>query len=487
MSIERRIRLGFLCCTALFLCATPTLGDPKPLSKEEQAKVDKAIERAVAYIKKSQKETGDFGEAGRDQIGMYANHGYIFFPALALLESGVAVDDPAIQKVVRLVRELEPKLDRTYEVSLAILFLDRLGDPKDEERIRNLSLRLLAAQTYTGGWGYACPTVSNENQRDLLKLLEQLQSKYYSPRAIQEGATAKDRNPRNARVTIPPQLRLLAIAQNPKNTIKRVERGLSWANPPEDLNVRYLISSTDNSNTQFALLALCASGRHSIPISPTADLIVRRFASSQNKDGSWCYRYRPGGFTSPEKGNIVSGANCNTAAGLIGLAMFRWANISTNEETASAHDDRILNAITRLSRDIVSPTGRMDKEIRREDLYFLWSVERVATLYNLSSIAGKDWYRWGSEILVANQNEEGSWDHKGFPRWGDASTQAAFGLLFLKRANWTKVLTEKLSSKGRELEKSIVARVRALETQSLSQGGESLDPKNGSQKSTRDR
>ena len=29
-----------------------------------------------------------------------------------------------------------------------------------------------------------------------------------------------------------------------------------------------------------------------------------------------------------------------------------------------------------------------------QEMYFLWSVERVAMLYDLKTIGGRDWYAW---------------------------------------------------------------------------------------------
>src|SRR5438132_1543092 len=44
------------------------------------------------------------------------------------------------------------------------------------------------------------------------------------------------------------------------------------------------------------------------------------------------------------------------------------------------------------------------------DYYFLWSLERAAVVLGLQTIGGKDWYGWGSEILVRNQAENGGWN-----------------------------------------------------------------------------
>lgn len=48
------------------------------------------------------------------------------------------------------------------------------------------------------------------------------------------------------------------------------------------------------------------------------------------------------------------------------------------------------------------PAGEMSKHMICPELYYLWSVERVAMLYNLQLIGQKDWYRWGADHLIAH-------------------------------------------------------------------------------------
>jgi hypothetical protein len=59
---------------------------------------------------------------------------------------------------------------------------------------------------------------------------------------------------------------------------------------------------------------------------------------------------------------------------------------------------------------------------------------------DLKTIGGKDWYAWGSEVILATQLPDGSWH--GNRMFGDADT--CFALLFLTRANLTKDLTASL-------------------------------------------
>jgi hypothetical protein len=69
--------------------------------------------------------------------------------------------------------------------------------------------------------------------------------------------------------------------------------------------------------------------------------------------------------------------------------------------------------------------------------YYLWSVERVAVALNLDLIGNKDWYAWGSRILLSSQGEDGTW--QGEHDLGGVDT--CFALLFLKRANLANDLT----------------------------------------------
>src|SRR5262249_54910962 len=67
---------------------------------------------------------------------------------------------------------------------------------------------------------------------------------------------------------------------------------------------------SDNSNTQFATLALWAARRHGLPVERSLELVAQRFRGSQLVDGRWRYSY-PNGRLSPVM----------TGVGLIGLAV----------------------------------------------------------------------------------------------------------------------------------------------------------------------
>src|SRR5436305_1672196 len=106
--------------------------------------VNEAIDRGVAYLR----EFSEIGDRGKKRPASWALRGW------ALLETGVSVADPAVKKIVDYVRAEGPELDKTYDVALSIIFLDKLGDSSDEPLIEALAVRLLASQGDRGGWDY---------------------------------------------------------------------------------------------------------------------------------------------------------------------------------------------------------------------------------------------------------------------------------------------------------------------------------------------
>jgi hypothetical protein len=64
----------------------------------------------------------------------------------------------------------------------------------------------------------------------------------------------------------------------------------------------------------------------------------------------------------------------------------------------------------------------------------------MAVLFDLPRLGGKDWYKWGAEILLKNQLPDGSW--RGAYAQGGPDT--CFALLFLKRANLAADLTDRI-------------------------------------------
>jgi hypothetical protein len=356
-----RLPLPFAACLGLaLLAAAPDRAAHKPLTAEEQAKVDRAIDKAVAFLKKTERKDGTWY-----QHGGWTDYplGYTLLPALGLLESGVPATDPAVQRVAELLRGRASKLHKTYELALAVLFLDRLGDPQDEGLIRSFALRLVAGQCRTGGWNYRCPTLSPDNEKALAELLPRLQA---------EGAAEK--------ADVPKQFKMLTLAQPPSQR--------TWSDPPNNPTTVYkqlFTGSTDNSNTQFALLALWAARRHGVPVDATLHLAVERFEPSQNPDGTWSYRFCPGGERPHPR------ARAMTAVGVLALAIGHALNAPATGPAPTAPHPQLSLGLAALARDIGQPTGQWQRRVPMTDVYYLWSLERTGVLFGLPEIADRDW------------------------------------------------------------------------------------------------
>jgi hypothetical protein len=478
----------FLCAILAAACvALAVRADVLPLPAAEQEQVNKAIDRGVAWLKRAQLQAGTWPQRDNKHV-----IGYTALPALTLLECGVPANDPVIVRAARLVRRSAANLDATYEISLSILFLDRLGDPADRKLIQSLALRLVAGQSPTGGWGYKVPVLTPRQSETLITALrmtepetlplELVMSKPRDPGQTKPSdlnttpntgdksrpSELKPADPKSVDSKIDPSSSIemprdesrlsprsggclkylddaIPVKTAPKPTPRKYVvpkelrdlvvfqdfKKLAMADPTGRAG-KLILCTTDNSNSQFATLAVWAARRHDVPLTRTLALIGRRFETSQNPNGSWFYHYRYGG-TAEERPTM-------TAVGLIGLAVGH--GISDTERDAVLRDPRISKGLAALARNIGEPVGRT-RNIPQENLYFLWSVERVGMLHNLQKIGDKDWYRWGAEMLVANQAGVGNWDN-GKYHAAHPTIDTCLALLFLKRANLARDLTERL-------------------------------------------
>jgi hypothetical protein len=129
-----------------------------------------------------------------------------------------------------------------------------------------------------------------------------------------------------------------------------------------------------------------------------------------------------------------------TCAGLLGLAVGRTVLAEPNG--GQVRDPSIEKGVAFLATQIDVPkaqgsSGKIIGADAHGDLYYLWSLERVAMVYDLKKIGGKDWYAWAARVLLASQKGDGSWAEL-YP--GPIDT--CFALLVLKRVNVAKDLTK---------------------------------------------
>jgi hypothetical protein len=427
-------RAARLVVPAACLAALLPWGNSAPGQGTFDQAVNAAIDRGVACLRRTQSPDGTWprgGGGGKKEEEKRAREtaGATALAGLTLLECGVPAKDDAVQKAAKAVRKYASMGKYVYAVSLCILFLDRLGDPQDEPFIEVLATRLLAAQDRTRwAWSYDCPDPADAEVARLTAALKSYKGPQERP-AGQRLRTEKDL---------------------PKEVMDQIVQ--IYRTP-----ARPALKDVDNSNTQFALLALWVARRHGIPADYAIAMVENRLRATQRPHGGWTYRYpsplpkdpkvAAGMFKSP---NYQPSA-AMTCAGLLGMALAH-AILDPGKQSKYnlANDPSVKQGFLALGTFVGKPTGDVSKATKLTNpgtaYYFLWSLERMAVVYDLKTIGDKDWYRWGAEILLANQGGDGGW-HGAYAQGG---CDTCFALLFLKRANVAHDLTVRLKGKGKD-------------------------------------
>jgi hypothetical protein len=468
---------------------------PAARSADKEA-IQGAVDKGVAYLKGIQGPGGTWQYTDDPKFVGDATAGATALCGLALLESGVPANDPAIEKAARAVRQAGVTVSQTYVLSTAIMFLDRLGDPADADLIQSMAVRLLAGQDpLSGGWTYNCPPPGDSEVRRLQAALKQRSEMVARP-APPEAPKAPPDAPkgRSSKPELPKeiqqQLRLI-------NQQARTATG----------------QATDNSNTQFAVLALWIARRKGIPVETAMHRIDSRYRTTQQTDGGW--GYMPPG----EAGRLawaVPSTPSMTCAGLLGLALSHGHAMEATLHTGAGGapgrggPPRDLGKDTVVRKGLVAlgsaigkpldqlgnplsgnlpmnnpllgapgaaatrPPSRGDPNNTNRGYYVLFSLERVAMVYDLETIGKKNWYDWGADALVRSQNNDGSW--KG--EYSQAGADTCFALLFLRRANLAKDLTATLKGQVKD--------PGERELRSIDLDGDKGGPDKGGPKASRD-
>lgn len=382
------------------------------------ARVNAAIQRGTQYLRANYQKT-ETNYVGRFAVGAYGLIG------VALLEGGCRPDDVAISRIAELARSRGAGRTSTYDSAALIMFLDRLGNEADRPLIQLLAVRILKGQGKFGGWGYDCGSPLGDMEIARLR----------------KAFTQSIREP-NSQSGLHPEV--ANFAQSPV--------GERMVNPGDETG--------DNSNTQFAVLALWIARKHGVASDGALALAEKRFRSTQNKDGGWTYTPNAAVLGPMDGSDSKPSMTCS---GLLGLAIGRGVQfhaLRTKKNNVdpqlggdiAVDDNAIANGIKYLENAIIASDRKMAPTLVEADknllhnMYFLWSLERVAMIYELNTIGRVDWYKWGSQYLLATQALDGSWPKAEYDG-ANAETNTALAILFLARANLAKDLTATL--KGR--------------------------------------
>jgi hypothetical protein len=352
-----------LAALGLFLLAGSDCGLAQAQKKEALVdQVKKSIDNGVRYLRRTQMDNGSW------EVNLPAAvypGGWTSLALLALLNSGVPVDDPMVANGLTYLRSLQPKF--TYVRALQTMVFVEAGQKEDRERIGNNIKWLIEA------------------------------------RVIKNGEF----------------------------------RGWSYT--------KSSAFSSDNSNTQYAMLGLHAGKKAGVKINEEIwksirDYYIRTQLSGKGVEGA--FTYNPFG---PEGGPSLT----MTTAGLCGL-LIAGMELNAGREvlqadgTASNCGQYKENQPVHKALDWISGprADRLVFNLDQRTFYNLYGIERAGRLSGQRFLGRHDWYREGCVFLVREQHDDGSWHIQGaWDKWPVVST--SFALLFLSKGR-TPVLMSKM-------------------------------------------
>ncbi len=255
---------------------------------------------------------------------------------------------------------------------------------------------------------------------------------------IQKSLAYLRRSKLNRTYSVALQTMVLCQAE-PKNDLLLISENVKWLQRAQIKSGQmagawsYPSAGGDNSNSQFALLALHEAERVGVTVSDQTWRMAKAYwESGQNPDGSWGYHKRAG-----------KGTGSMTCAGISSLII---TSDKVRQSNAKAEGDRIRCCLKsaddneRIERGLdwlgkhfsVSHNPGLGGR-QNWALYYLYGVERVGRLTSRRFIGGHDWYREGADWLVKHQiGMSGFWKGVG----GDEENEliaTSWALLFLSK------------------------------------------------------
>lgn len=221
-------------------------------------------------------------------------------------------------------------------------------------------------------------------------------------------------------------------AASPREDLVQIQNNVTWLERVQQKAGNWSYgegAGGDNSNTQFAVLALHEAERAGATVKPeTWEKAAEWWRSCQNPDGSWGY-VKAGG----------SGLGSMTCAGIAATVICQGR---VNNPNATVEDnlvqccqppqeeDRIEDALTWLGNSF---SVRRNPGSRAWHYYYLYGLERVGRLTARRLIGEHDWYRAGAEYLISQQDQfNRSWVGTGHAE-NRPHIATALAMLFLSK------------------------------------------------------
>ena len=411
----KRDLLALLSLLVVLGLGTPSLGqdpnkqDPnkppgfKPNVAVDQASVDKAIEKGLAFLKTSDSPKAHVGDS--DELKL-----------LTFIEGGTPASDPVVQALV--AKCSEAPLEKTYKVALLAMCLESLDRVKYQQKIAQCGQFLLDNVKPNGGFAYGEPTA----------FVNDVAYKMPPKDVASGGAKAKPVN-------------IEGDAKEKPKVLNKIKLSKKKDGPAE---------RSDNSNAQYAALGMRACFDAGIVFPKDVVEKCRQY---------WVANQHPG-----EKGDAKGKPSVASGVGIpvgdprgwcysdsqgadCGHGGNAYSSMTAGAIGAVCIYDYILGKEWKKEKVVLDGLAWLDKNWSvKENIgppetskgatngwlyYYLYAIERTGMLYDTALIGNHDWYLDGARELLAAQQANGSWDASHFkhPTW-----DTCFAILFLKRA-----------------------------------------------------
>ena len=367
----------------------------------DQAKIDEAIRKGVAYLKNPQ-------PAPPKPSNKHSNYDELIL--WTYLHAGVPENDPQVQALLK--EMLEAPLQIVYRVALQAMILEELDRVRYQGRIRLCAQFLVDNQCVNGQWSYGTP----------------------SPAIV--GTPSEGARP----VEIATGARDFAGPREKPKVTRKLPVQKTREGPP----------TGDNSNSQYAALGLRACRDAGIKIPREVLVRAKRWwVESQHKsddrepntvitgggdDGrprGWCYCSAKGHHD--PYGSMTAGA-VGTVAIFDMMLDFNWKS-----------DKTVKDGLAWLAKNysVTENKGpcQHNPDPKAFWLYYMYALERAGILVGAEKIGGHDWYQEGAQEIVAAQQGNGSWKSSAYVH-NHPIPETCFAILFLKRATRPLVASE---------------------------------------------
>ena len=394
----------------------PPPNDPNALLPE---RIDQAIQSGVSWLKARATPEGGFGPIVPDpRGGTYGgaegkSHRFPTGPtALALhtlLRCGVPADDPVIQKGFQWLREKAPPPNSSYEISILILALESLHDPKlqptsDPEAEPPPSRRK----------GDPEVKLPSKDRAWMKRLIVDL----FSRRQQDKGWRYSVRDPRTKELYDPPVPLDMCSTGLAVHALFAAER---CGFPQPEAAYRETLEWT-----------LDIQQKEGPPVDrPTAEGEGEEWSNGEPvRDQARGWAYQPGSPIPWERD--ATGTMTTSALASIAICS-RFLKIRKDKRFEKTLGDR---AETGWSDGIAWISKNWDvtrNPYGSYKYYHLWGLERVAGLQGIMQLAGHDWYMEGAKVAVREQRTGGFWQDD-YSMGPTDLLGTCFALLFLSRS-----------------------------------------------------